>query len=491
MDADALSRPIATAQRLGDLALDRHRFIDKRVLLTGEAPILQLPNGRSCLLSSLRLLLRICRNVVLRLPVSFEALYFECQRIANAISPDGLQSDNPGLLETDFDAVLNVGCTARPELPWTSINSCGWLARVTSESRPLEVECGVDNPMGALVAACMGVSEVFKRLIGLKQSRGKRFNGLSWSLFSYSQQPADDGPAIPARLSLEESLLVGAGAIGQGVLYLLDSLPLYGNLRVIDPQLYGPENLGTCLLLERRQVGMCKVDVAKELLAGKIKVDGYREEVAAFKRRLGEQLPFPRTVIGALDNIEARHELQRLWPDIVFDGAIGEFACQVSRHRWADDEACLCCMFRHSSGEKAEFVASRASGLALERVTSPEDVVGDVDIERAPAHKREWLAGRKGRTICSVVQEAVATEISGQPRKGFAPSVPFVACFSAAMIAGELVKHLAGWKTNLESRYQLDLLRGPAHGQMVPQLRSADCVCVTRAANINRWRESR
>lgn len=33
--------------------------------------------------------------------------------------------------------------------------------------------------------------------------------------------------------------------------------------------------------------------------------------------------------------------LQALWPDLVIDGAIRDFGCQVSRHPWDDDTACL------------------------------------------------------------------------------------------------------------------------------------------------------
>src|SRR5258706_6756700 len=63
----ALSRPIATADSLGDLAPDRHRFVQKRVLLSGDPTTLATANGRVMLLSALRLLVRICPNVVVRL----------------------------------------------------------------------------------------------------------------------------------------------------------------------------------------------------------------------------------------------------------------------------------------------------------------------------------------------------------------------------------------------------------------------------------------
>ncbi len=71
------SRPAGTAERLEGLAEDRHRFLEKRVLVTGEPKILATNNGRACLLCSLRLLIRICPNIVVLLPA-------ECIDVLNA-----------------------------------------------------------------------------------------------------------------------------------------------------------------------------------------------------------------------------------------------------------------------------------------------------------------------------------------------------------------------------------------------------------------------
>jgi hypothetical protein len=59
------------------------------------------------------------------------------------------------------------------------------------------------------------------------------------------------------------------------------------------------------------------------------------------------------------------------------------------------------------------------------------------------------------------------------------------------MVVGELLKSLTGWPTPLEPRFQFDVLRGPALGQLLPQARRQDCICTTRAKNIEKVRESR
>jgi hypothetical protein len=95
---------------------------------------------------------------------------------------------------------------------------------------------------------------------------------------------------------------------------------------------------------------------------------------------------------------------------------------------------------------------------------------------------------RAMRWVRGEVRSPLAVE---EQRKGFSPSVPFVACLSACMVVAELVKFTAGWNTALETRYQLDMLTGPAFGSMIPQNKRQDCECFVRRRNIDIWRQRR
>lgn len=487
------SRPRATAARLGELAEDRHRFLDKSVLVTGEPAILATANGRECLLASLRLLVRVCRNVFVALPSPNRVLTSEGRQICDAIT-----WDQPVVFLGDcgdlasYDAILSVGAAARPELPWTVINSNGWLARVSSGSTDLPADCTQTNPIGALAAASLGVCDVFKRLLRLRPSRGKLLDGTSFSLFTYGSGESDLGPVLPEQLTVE-LLLVGAGAIGNGVIYLLSRLPLSGRAWVVDAQAFGPENLGTCLLIGPAEVGKSKALLAAEVLnSNKLEANAFHGDLATFMARLGNAVPFPPVVLGCLDDIPVRHALQQMWADLIIDGAIGDFGCQVSRHPWERDVACLICLFRELPGEPAEQLASRASGLSPARVQQASTLVTAEDVRLASSDQRDWLRAQQGRRVCSVVQEAVALQLSiDQQRRGFEPSVPFVACLSASMVVAELVKFAASWPSDLEPRFQFDVLHGPALGQPLPQQRRPDCLCVTRRRNIEAWRRQR
>ena len=485
------SRPLATANRLSDQAEDVSRFIDKRVLLTGETYALAFQNGQDCVLNALRLLVRICADVSVFLPKASAGFVATVRHEAKRIEPTvKFLDDEPDLRQ--FDAILSVGSKMRPELPWTVINSNGWLARVSSVSSDVPAEVDQSNPIAALAAASFGVSEVFKRLIRLKEQRGRFFDGLNFSFFTYSAEEKDLGPPLPTEIDID-LLLVGVGAIGNGVVHLLNRLPVAGKITIVDSQRYGSENFGTCLLIGPDEIHKAKALFALEVLESKLATQYFTEEFSKFSKRLGTEVPFPRVSLNAVDNIETRREIQReLWSDVVIDGAIGEFSCQASRHAWGEDVACLICLFPEPEGEPAELVASRATGLVPSRTRDAEATVCDEDVRNAPAEKRDWLRKRIGKRICSVVQEAVAQSISEEKlREGFQPSVPFVACLSSCMMVGELIRSTSQPSTAFEPRFQFDVLRGPHYGQEFPQGRRHDCICVTRRENIERVRTSR
>jgi len=488
----ALSRPAAVARSLGVLARDAHRFKDKRVLLTGEPEILRTRNGEGCLLAALHLLPRICPNVVVSLPTARKEFIEQCRVTAGQIA-----FGPPVRIETgadtgdEFDAVLAIGSQNHARLPSTVINSNGWIARVSSAGE-LSHDCGQWNPVAAMAAASLGVSEVFKRLLNIQEKRGPLFPATSFSLHSYESNTSDPGPSVPDNLQIDLALF-GLGAIGNGIAYLLRQLPTRGRIDCVDPQTFGEENLGTCILIGPNEIHgrTPKAKFVSELLEHQLKATPFVETIDTYRHRLGATVQYPRMILNALDNIPARHESQQIWPDVVIDGAIGQFECQVSAHPWGSNVACLQCLFRETP-TSAEAVAAKASGLATDRVRQPEAVVSQADVDTAPEAKRDFLRSQIGRSVCSVINEAVARQISNEKLpEHFQPSAPFVATMSAAMVVTEMVRFIAGWPAAIEPRFQFDLLQGPSFGQRFEQCRRADCTCITRARNIDRVRAMR
>ena len=496
----AYSRPSAAIDALGDQVLDRHRFENKRVLLTGDAEVLLSPNGQLCATAAMLMLVRVSRLGIVQFPVGAEALTETCRARLSEIGCGGwevLDCDS-SVDSREFDATLSVGWrgaspTSGPTR--TVINSHGWLARVSTGPEDLPFDCSQENPIAALAAACLGITEVFKALLALKPTRGQALRSTVFNLVDYTTGETDPGPALPARLQIAAALC-GAGAIGNGVAFLLSVLPVAGSLWIIDRQVFEEENLGTCLMLRRADIGRPKAEVLSEAVgvsADGLQVFPVHGEVRDLDRRIdaGEG-PRPCVVLGALDNVDARHDAQDLWPDLVVDGAIGDFPCQVSVHPADGNVACVQCLFRRPTGGSAVLRATRATGLTEARVLDPDSVVTEADVPAADGTRQSWLRARLGRTVCSVVQEAVAQDLARAGfNPGFEPSVPFVACMSASLVVAELVKHAMGIASPLAPRFQMDMLRGPVHAEMLPQERRVECACVLRKGNIDRLRQSR
>lgn len=489
------SRPLASAEGLGEAAKDRHRFIDKRVLLTGEARILKTINGNETARAALLLLVRICPNITVALPDECADLVGDLQGLAYQIDPKTtITFEKLGDQFGAFDAILSVGTRAENGLPWTVVNSNGWIARVSSRGRDIDPDCGRPNAVGAVGAACLGVCEVFKRLIDLVPSHGQLLDNVCFSFWSYDSGIDNPGPDLPEELPIDV-LLVGGGAIGSGTAYLLSRLPVTGRAAVIDRQNYEDENWGTCVCISTEDRDHEKAKVLAKILKPKLDVAWRKVDVADFRKELEKAKCAPAIVLNGLDEIDPRHEVQMLWPDLVIDGAIGsDFSCQVSCHPWGPDIACLKCLFRHSHSlsVKWEEMMSRDTGLPEEIFANPDSVITEDHVRAAPQEKRAALSRIIGKKWCSVTPEEVARVLSGSSlRAGFSPSVPFVACFSSCMIVTEFIRQTIEGSTRQEPRFQLNLLWGPQHGTDYPQSRRSDCDCVTRAININRIRADR
>jgi hypothetical protein len=370
--------------------------------------------GEDCFLYALRLLVRICPNVSVCIPAGNGNLLRMAEDVTNQTSFGNTVSFvSEDIDYKQYDAILSVGTKAHPELPWTVINSDNWVVRVSSGQEDIASARGCRNPVGSLAAASLGVGEVFKRLVMFRPECGKYLDGLSYSLHSYEADPTDTGPALPTSID-PDLLLVGGGAIGNGIAALLERLPLKGTVTIVDYQAYGEENLGTCLLIGPRDIGRKKADVLADLLASAgVRVRPKAETFDKYAESL-KGGSYPSVVLNGLDSVDVRREVQRaLWPDIIIDGAIGDFMCQVSRHAWDDlDTACLRCLFGDAVNLSAEGIQQLATGLPVERLRDPDSLLSDEDIQAAPTEKREFLSTQRGKPICSVVPAAILKFIS-------------------------------------------------------------------------------
>lgn len=484
------SRTAATVAALA--GAEKHRFTARRVLLTGDRGTLLTANGSDMARAALQLLMRISENVDVALPPLPSSLRTDLandgERFVWDRLPRFVSGDND---LSAYDAILSVGSTIRPDLPWTAITASGWIVGVSSGSRGIPSDCSRPNPVTALAAASIGICEVFKRLIDLRAELGQLLDGAVLSLWDHSLNGID-GPDLPERLEAG-IMLNGAGAIGSAIGHLLARLPHVGTLLVVDKQDYGPENWGTCLDLERGQIGKPKAEILVGRLRRGWEARGVRSTIKeAAEACLGTSSTWPDIVLNGLDGIDARHEAQDIWPDLVIDGALdADLQVRVSAHEWASDRACLRCLYQHPLGQSSEVQQMRATGLSRASLQDQDRPLTEDDIAQADPSRQAELRPRLGKLVCSVVHEDMVRAMSrSRQDEGFSPSVPFAACFSACLVVTELVRYLVTSAVGVRPLWQASMLMGPETAQMLPDKRHLGCLCQERSL-IDQLRESR
>lgn len=278
-------------------------------------------------------------------------------------------------------------------------------------------------------------------------------------------------------------MLNGAGAIGSAIAHLLARLPHVGELTVVDKQDYGPENWSTCLDLERGQVGKPKAEiVAVRLQLGESAHGLHSTILAATRDHLGVAARWPEIVLNGLDGIDARHEAQDIWPDLVIDGALdADLQVRVSAHQWSSDRACLRCLYQHPPGEPAVVEQMRVTGLSRASLQNLDRPLTEEDVSAADPARQVDLLPQLGKRVCSIVSEEIARALSrSEQDESFSPSVPFAASFSACLVVTELVRYLVTGEVGVRPLWQVSMLIGPETAQMLSDKRHDGCQCGER-----------
>jgi hypothetical protein len=498
----ATSRPLGVAQKLVKHAVNEADVYSKVVVLTGEPEAISTQNGRWCFLDALALLSRVVGNLVVVLPectFQFEKEVRDyCSQAWCQGSLKVAQGDVQQFSAT-ANAVLCIGTKAGMTPSWTVINSNGWIARVSSGASSLPNDLDQPNALGALMAASLGVTEVFKRIYCVPHDVAPLLDKTEFSLFDLTTSPSWIGPPIPNEICLPDTLLVGAGAIGNGIALLMSQMPFRGRVHVIDKQDFADENLGTCILLSLSN--WLKQPKATKLASwlrenSQLNVTGEKALIESAKS--GETISKLTIdlVLNGLDDSGARREAQKMWPAILIDGGINEIGAAVVQHRLnAEDLACMLCWFEPPKvDEKVQ--QSSLTGLDMASLSNLDRPLTEDDIEMAAEDKRDWLRknAREGKTVCSIITEAaLSAKLGVDVDEGFRPSVPFVATAASALVVSEAVKALLFPEEPVVSKFQIDsLFLGPKESSMKLRMSPlSHCQCVVHRELINQIRTKR
>jgi hypothetical protein len=343
------------------------------------------------------------------------------------------------------------------------------------------------NEIGAVYSAALGAAEVFKHTALVSANRRVFHRHLRYCPISLNSDLLA-APDLPTRRAYDLTL-AGVGAIGTGIVLLLDALGAEGRIVLIDRQRFAPENLGTYSIGGVADVEECrwKVDLAKRYLR-RFDIVPVRAAVSdAIQSVDAGKIPWTPVVLSALDSPEARRDVQRLWPDRLVDAQTGDTMLGFCDCRHGIDP-CMFCVFPPGQGPSgAELVAERL-GLSVQELADPDAVLTEANLHGKTAEQQRLLRPHVGKPMCGLAQ---ATGLSGLDADGFMPSVPFISLQAACLSVARLVAATNGSYTVGYNFAQYDGLFGPQAATIETMKRRPGCLCDARATSIDLVRNRR
>lgn len=388
------------------------------------------------------------------------------QNIKAAIQPE---TKSAARSDKSLDILISIGRSDMMRSDYEIIvYSDGWHAYVCAGgdkgARHLSRPSENSNPIGALAAASFASADAFRRMLELLGAQDrrikKRYTDLSLSTLDYSANDlmSSANPALPKEMSLGRVSLIGAGAVGNGLvfaLFLLNSW-LRGQIDIVDYQNYAPTDLNRCLMITASQVPGAKATEIivpfRNLPNPRIQLAGYVDKYENSDLRKQKL----ELVVSTVDEDPPRFAIQSDLPRVLLHGATGEHVCTISRHDFLNG-ACLGCLF-YEKTDSLSMRVSKETGLDVQRVQRllSDAVVAEEDVTRIAA-KTGLRVERLGAFVGKPFLELYAKEVCGviTARVGeeeIAASASFISALAGTLLAGELLKEressLAPWRLN-------------------------------------------
>jgi hypothetical protein len=260
---------------------------------------------------------------------------------ARAIHPDIELNPEP----SEVRCCLVVGGNAAVlDVPTIFIGSQGWNAKLD----PAQPVGSLDslNPFGAAAAACLGVANAFRVAFAdlLPDTRPGEAFELDVLHHRPGRCPVD--PALPGRIDIGETHLVGLGAIGRAAAWALSRAPtLRGRLHGIDHEAIEGSNLQRYVAATQADAATCisKCRSVSKMFAGSaMQVIEHPFTWGQYLRLRGDY-HLDRVAV-ALDTPEDRIALQAALPRRILNAWTQPGDLGVSRHDFTSGP-CLACLY--------------------------------------------------------------------------------------------------------------------------------------------------
>lgn len=284
---------------------------------------------------------------------------------------------------TPADHTIFVGSASTELIPphghvLTAIGE-GWRAWVGDPAHaPRAVSSLNSNPLGPFLAAALAAGEIFKRGRGIRRGRYLTADGHSlWSGRSDSDWNALEGGPNVAGLTLRPVHIVGAGAVGNALAYIIANLgPAEAYLILIDDDRYDKTNLNRCLLAGWQDLWQPKVVAVAEALhaagvnafpfCGSLKsyVADARTGLRADVARQVNDLDF-EIVASCVDKGLSRQDVQGLRPRLLLGGSTLNLQAKCNLYSGRAGSACLACFNpAERDGEKVRALENQLRNMS-------------------------------------------------------------------------------------------------------------------------------
>lgn len=348
-------------------------------------------------------------------------------------------------------------------------------------------------PFGALAAATLGATEVFKHVLVRnfpdQSGRNIRFvQDLAFSLLNYGIPASFRVPKINGAFQLKNIAIAGVGAGGSTVIYALASMPkLSGQVTLIDPGNHKKSNLSRYLLSTYDDCTnqTSKVEKATSFLTewqpGLIITPHMAEYENVEKRKYD-------VVVSTTDTPEARWNLQRDWPPLILDTAVIGTIYAAARIV-PEKGMCLGCKHPYDPNITMKRIAwmwGKSFDEFIKLVSSNACVTTeDIDLLARVQNKRfEEFASFLGTPFKHVpsMSDCGDARFNLQVPNQVA-SLPFVTTMAGLVVATELIKDTYIPGLALNNWFEHDMFWVPKPDRHRYRARKAECHICSRQRN--------
>ena len=365
----------------------------------------------------------------------------------------------------------------------------GHGARLRRPGHPFPPLHHAGSGLGAVFTAALLTGEVFKTVTGLRPSAYRHIDVLDFCPVTLLAPST----LAPEPLHFKRLALIGAGAIGTAIALILDALDATGELIVVDRQIFEAPNvisysLGTT---EDAAARRPKADIVKDEIPGMDvrPVHGTIDHLIA-QIDAGE-MSMPTIALGAVDNIAARHDIQRIYADLILDGATGGRAgTTVGLHEALPTGPCLRCYFPTATiRPTVERRLHEATGLPLERIARGDQPLTEDDLRDLTPQQRQLLKRHIGKPVCGLGRLLGLTIVDGGD--SYQPSAAFVAQQAASLVVGALIARTRPGASVTIRQVEYDTLVGPSPHMTDTRRSRPHCYCQTNGDVIQMVRAHR